>query len=395
MKINSKLSVTVIFIIIATIVNYSSAYIHHLKIKDDFRPTFLIESFGFGIGGVMNIKISNWKIQGQNIADNKDELRDTAGFYIKVTENDSNNQITEDVSVNCTQILKNNEFKGYKSEPTVYQYKVESEGTQGFYNLYYLNCNPRSTTSFNLDLEMYNIDNNGNPNYLPIGNTPLPTVYAVFSAIEQHYIKTTGYANGWNVAYYIFACLQGLFFIVLIALIGTGWSFIKPFLSDKDKTIFMFVIPLQIFDNIALIMIDEKSPGSIGFASWKHLFTIVDIICCAAILLPIIWSMKHLRDASEVDDKAAQNLAKLKLFRQFYLFVICYIYFTRIVIFILKSTLPYNLVWLGDFFSLLASVIFYTATAHQFRPSLDNPYFNIPQDEDPENSIQMAERSED
>ncbi len=55
---------------------------------------------------------------------------------------------------------------------------------------------------------------------------------------------------------------------VLIALIGTGWSFVKPFLNDKDKKIFLIVIPLQILDNIALIIIEETAPGSQGWFTW-------------------------------------------------------------------------------------------------------------------------------
>ncbi len=62
----------------------------------------------------------------------------------------------------------------------------------------------------------------------------------------------------------------------------------------------------------------------------------VDIICCCAILFPIVWSIKHLREASHTDGKAARNLEKLTLFRQFYVMVVVYIYFTRIVVYLLK-----------------------------------------------------------
>ncbi len=35
----------------------------------------------------------------------------------------------------------------------------------------------------------------------------------------------------------------------------------------------------------------------------KDIFRLVDIICCGAILIPIIWSIKHLREASKSDGK--------------------------------------------------------------------------------------------
>lgn len=45
----------------------------------------------------------------------------------------------------------------------------------------------------------------------------------------------------------VFSCrLKGALLFITIALIGTGWAFIKHILSDKDKKIFMIVIPLQV-----------------------------------------------------------------------------------------------------------------------------------------------------
>ena len=37
--------------------------------------------------------------------------------------------------------------------------------------------------------------------------------------------------------------------------------------------------------------------------NWKDVFRIVDILCCGAILIPIIWSIKHLREAAQIDGK--------------------------------------------------------------------------------------------
>ncbi len=50
----------------------------------------------------------------------------------------------------------------------------------------------------------------------------------------------------------------------------------------------------------------------------------------------------------QTDGKAARNLLKLQLFRQFYVMVVIYIYFTRIVVYLLRSTMPYQYAWLPD-----------------------------------------------
>lgn len=46
-----------------------------------------------------------------------------------------------------------------------------------------------------------------------------------------------------------FSCkhrLKGAVLFITIVLIGTGWTFIKHIIADKDKKVFMIVIPLQV-----------------------------------------------------------------------------------------------------------------------------------------------------
>lgn len=40
--------------------------------------------------------------------------------------------------------------------------------------------------------------------------------------------------------------LKGALLFITLALIGTGWAFVKYILSDKEKKIFVIVIPLQV-----------------------------------------------------------------------------------------------------------------------------------------------------
>ena len=47
-----------------------------------------------------------------------------------------------------------------------------------------------------------------------------------------------------------------LLFTVII-LIGTGWSFLKSFLQEKEKKVLMIVIPLQVLANLASVVNGE------------------------------------------------------------------------------------------------------------------------------------------
>lgn len=48
----------------------------------------------------------------------------------------------------------------------------------------------------------------------------------------------------------IFIRLKGALLFITLALIGTGWAFVKYILSDKEKKIFMIVIPLQVLAHV-------------------------------------------------------------------------------------------------------------------------------------------------
>lgn len=137
----------------------------------------------------------------------------------------------------------------------------------------------------------------------------------------------------------------------------------------------------QVFANIAIIILGEESPAVRDWSTWKDLFHLVDLICCCAILFPIVWSIKHLRDASQTDGKAARSLEKLTLFRQFYVTVVVYIYFTRIVVFLLEGTVAYQYAWISTAAEELATLAFYVWVFVKFRPFKENQYLKLQQEE--------------
>ncbi|XP_067662494.1 protein GPR107-like isoform X2 [Haliotis asinina] len=307
---------------------------------------------------------------------------------------------------------------------------IRTKQEEGLYNLFFHNCHnyhEQSKSIVNLSLEITE-DNNGN--FLSAGQMPEPALYFTFSLIffiaaclwlgvlkksevykihflmmavvfvkslssafhgvNSCFIQVTGiHEETWAILYYIVYLFRGALMFVTILLIGAGWAFIKHMLSHKEKKLFLIVLPLQVLDQIAWVIVEESEEGQELYTTWKEIFILFDLLCCGAILFPVVWSIRHLQEASRTDGKAAMNLNKLKLFRQFYILIVCFIYFTRIIVYLLKITLPFKLEWLTELFKELATLIFFVVTGYKFRPASDNPYLQVPQDSDDE--IEMEE----
>lgn len=308
-----------------------------------------------------------------------------------------------------------------------FYFNITNSAQEGLYSLYFHNCLGQAKQSdkkisFSLDIKI--IEKNPD-SFLSAGEIPLPKLYIsmaiffflsgtiwvhilrkqrndvfkihwlmaalpftkslslVFHAIDYHYISCQGFPiEGWAVVYYITHLLKGALLFITIALIGTGWAFIKHILSDKDKKIFMIVIPLQVLANVAYIIIESTEEGTTDYGLWKDSLFLVDLLCCGAILFPVVWSIRHLQEASATDGKAAINLAKLKLFRHYYVLIVCYIYFTRIIAFLLKLAVPFQWKWLYQLLVEMATLVFFVLTGYKFRPASDNPYLQLSQEDD-------------
>lgn len=215
----------------------------------------------------------------------------------------------------------------------------------------------------------------------------------ICAAEDKHYVKVTGTPHGWDVLFYIFQFIRVVLLFTVIVLIGTGWSFLKPFLQEKEKKVLMIVVPLQVLANIASIVIGETGPFIKDWVTWNQVFLLVDIVCCCAIIFPIVWSIRALKETSKTDGKAARNLAKLTLFRQFYIVVIGYLYFTRIVVFALRTIAAYKYQWVSNAAEETANLAFYMVMFYMFRPVERNEYFVL--DEEEEEAAEMALRDEE
>lgn len=238
----------------------------------------------------------------------------------------------------------------------------------------------------------------------------IKTVTVLLESIRYHYLKVVGHAEMWSFVYYTFAFLKGTFLFVVILLIGSGWSIVKPFMNSSEKKVILAILILQIINNIALTVLAHETEGESAFDGWTAILHLVDIICCCAVLLPIVWQVNQLEKSVIVEDpdhpdfngedaeedgpgspdlgnledmgEKGRILSKLKLFRTFYMLVVAYVYSTRIIVYLFASMLSYKHLWIRYFVVELVTLTFYVVTGYYFRPTVDVPYKSLKDEED-------------
>lgn len=219
--------------------------------------------------------------------------------------------------------------------------------------------------------------------YLMTALVFVKSISLTFHAINMHYIAVNGMQEAiWAILFYITYFLRGLLLIISILLVGTGFTIIKHILSESERRLFLVVIPLQMLAIIAYIFLEEKEQGNADYVTWRQIFFVLDLFCCGAILFPVVWSIRHLESASRTDGKMIFNLKKLQIFKHFYIMIIFYIYFTRIVGFLLKQMLPFRYEWAEELSMELFTFTFFTLTAFKFQPASNNAYLRVGDDMD-------------
>ncbi|GAB4835048.1 hypothetical protein Ancab_033316 [Ancistrocladus abbreviatus] len=419
-----SLSILLLSLYLSLFISFSSAEIRYTEIRSDSRPIIPFDEFGFTHTGRLQLNVSHISLSNPNIDLSKvGFFLCTRDAWLQVLQQLEDSDITCALDSNLVKLV----FRfDSLSKDNKFNFNIlfnESDSDQ--YTLVFANCYENLQISMNVHSAMYNLDGKkGRRDYLSAGRTILPRIYFLFSlayfglaifwihilykkrltvfrihffmlavvilkalnllceAEDKSYIKRTGSAHGWDILFYIFSFLKGITLFTLIVLIGTGWSFLKPYLQDREKKVLMIVIPLQVVANIAQVVIDETGPYGQGWVTWKQLFLLVDVICCCAVLFPIVWSIKNLRQAARTDGKAAVNLMKLTLFRQYYIVVICYIYFTRVVVSALETITSYRYLWTSVVAGESATLAFYVFTGYKFKPEAHNPYFAVDEEEE-------------
>jgi G protein-coupled receptor 107 len=218
----------------------------------------------------------------------------------------------------------------------------------------------------------------------------------LFESFRYYTINVTGHAELWTFVYLAVNFVKGTFLFCVILLIGTGWSFVKPFLNDREKKTIIVILILQFVNNIAIVFLSQETEGETSYARWAGILHLVDIACCCAVLIPIVWQVNELEKSMGLEDDADLSereavledgeksgmLSKLRLFRTFYLLVVGYIYATRILVYLFSTLLDYRHLWVHHFVIEVVTLSFYVAVGFMFRPASEVSYQSVSKNDD-------------
>jgi len=298
----------------------AAAEIKQESFKDDSRPSILFEKFGFGLKGMVSVSVTGAKASSTLARPEPAQL----GFFLLSDESlfeaiydqpaptdlnpnpeSSPTCVLSSPYVSTLFTFADLDDKGHYNKTFPISHPDE-------YSLFFANCAPETSVTMEVRTDMYNTNPDGTKDYLSVGMASVPGIYAFFAvcyvvflagwlyvtlyrnrlsahrihhlmsgllvarmlycisaAEEQHYIRTAGTPHGWDVMFYLFQLVKGVILFAVIALIGTGWSFLKPFLQDKEKKVLMVVIPLQVAANIAAAVVGETGPFLQGWVTWN------------------------------------------------------------------------------------------------------------------------------
>ena len=301
---------------------------------------------------------------------------------------------------------------------------------RGLYGIFFYNCMKSANNSrvapavtMRVRVAQYNVDSAGHKNYASLGDRPLGSVYLLFciyfvglvvawlrqmtgkspNAKRVHHIvlilllveaatfmietfrqfrfAATGDRKEWDRFSYQVLALKGIRLAYAAAvLLGLGpmWSSAKAFLSDNDKIVLMCVLPLQVGVNVVIAVLGATSEDAWWWGQLLDVLRFVDVMCVLALLLPLVWSMRNLREAAEREPlheaKAALALQRVRVFRAFYMVVIVYIYVTRVALRLAAESVPFDMAWVSKLRELCAALL-YMCICYAFKPgSACNPY---------------------
>lgn len=274
-------------------------------------------------------------------------------------------------------------------------------------------------------LEQYNIDGDGGRSFVDAGEACLPVVDGVFcaafvvlagvwahacararpgtlravhgwlalllaldaaalalGAVQASRLAAHGVrANAWTAAWHVARGAARVLLYVVVVLVGSGWTRARTRLPARTKTVLAAVFVLQALAQTALAV-----HGARGAALPVTALVLgaADVLCSAAVLLPVAWSVRALRAAAATDGKAAHALRLLHTFRAYYAALVAFLYARTVLLWLLRAAAECAFAWVPAALDALLGLAFLAFLAWRFRPAPDNPYMRLLSEDDDE-----------
>ncbi|XP_027363017.1 protein GPR107-like [Abrus precatorius] len=411
-----KIAFTVfVTVLVLCLIPPSTAEIKTVTLTSDTRPMIIIDQFGFTRRGHLVISVS----VASPIQPNPSQV----GFFL--VNQYALPQVLIQVQRNpnfCVldsfYIFRLFTFRALShSSPFPFFNRSYPVTSPNQYTLFFANCVPQSNISMNVHIEIFNLHPDGTRDYLSAGQTLLPSLFFLFSLVyfaffffwifvcylnklslrfihflmaslllikslnlifaagDMYYVKVTGIPNHWvEVSLFIFQFIRVVLSFIVIVLLGTGWSFPKPFLRARGQVVLVMVILLQFLASFVSLVVPETRLFVEEWVNWNHLVLLVDFISCSVIIFLVVWS----GETSE----ALTNLENSTLFKRFYMVVIGYLFFARFVLIGFKITVSYKDQWVSNLAEETIGLAFYVIMFYMFRPVERNEYFVLDEEEE-------------
>ncbi|KAI3498520.1 hypothetical protein L1887_34295 [Cichorium endivia] len=379
------------------------------RLRSDNRTTILFSEFGFSQTGHISFEIPSVSVTSNVSQPDPSRI----GFYL--LSHESRHNYFLELMRNPDMCVLDNKFISVlftfqdldPHSQSIFN-KSYSVSYPGVYTLNFANCNNQSLVTMDVRTELYNIDDGTTKDYLSVGLTQLPSLYFTFSLIylcflgfwifvcfknqqcfqrihllmggllvitfvhliyaaaDQHYLQVTG-IHGWDVLIFIYRFIRTALFLTMIVLISSGWCSWKQFIEGWEKVILLIVIFFQVMAHVILLLSWENGPyNNEHWLYWNGNFLYLDLVCCIAICVHVVWSHMLLEDASETDGKIARNLPTCKLV---VLLIIAYLVITRFIVgAVLAKLVLYTCPWVINAAEETVNLVFCMVMFYMFMP---------------------------
>ncbi|GJQ79418.1 hypothetical protein Trydic_g16277 [Trypoxylus dichotomus] len=293
---------------------------HKINIDCDVRKYIALSTFGFYKRGFLDVKLINFTAKPMNKSD-------VFGFSLDRTQNDAMNPYLDSHQEKC--LLKQNVPKEHDAAVIYFILNFNN-------NTMMVNCSP----GWKQPLHIYKDSNDIPTTFFKTRSfeenklirvirdmsSPVPHSCLHSLPLSSETVNNVTYYNTSFVIYVASDSEEGLYNLYFHSCpnyipnnevvydfsmeiveenagsyLSAGWTFIKHVLAPRDKRLFMAIIPLQVLANMAEIILEESEEGAREYRAWQDVFILVDLLCCGFILFPVVWSIRHLEEASQTD----------------------------------------------------------------------------------------------